>query len=573
MRLKAKTKHHVFHNVLKKKSVRVDSSNISKGTPTDDVKYKTPSYCVGLSFLNLAEPQWLAVHCSKNFAGNVMCFAPQNNLAPTTPSDQMCQSHEIIRDNICSSFRRLFKIERKPTICKKSIHHRSLADETPLQLIVHAVHTPPPIVLPQFRCVVLFMRYGNTLKPSHWVQSTSLMPFEMSSHSTQTFSAGISVFHCGDQSYVCLKSLCDGYNDCKRTNTDEDVSLCNPTLAQMSNNARSRCPILYFETHTGNCLPYVLETGTSSSADFPTFNNSCACNDCVSCNSEKVECYKMSEICTYKLNNLAQLYPCSKGEHLKNCTAFQCNAMQKCSQFYCILYSYECDGKWDCPSGTDEGHKCKETRRCKHSFRCKNSQRCVHLAEVCDGLKNCHEGDDEFLCHMTGAQCPLKCQCLAQSVFCAGDFFNPFQQGWDVYFAVFLHNMTCALNTTLRGFFPHAGILNITFSGVKDVTLLIQSNLLHLTCNWNQIKEIKANSFASIGLVVIKMDNNQITTIANKAFHNTTHLVATDLSHNFLKQFPDSAMTASPNLKLLSLYNISHSHRPKDTETHTSEDR
>ena len=94
-------------------------------------------------------------------------------------------------------------------------------------------------------------------------------------------------------------------------------------------------------------------------------------------------CYNISEICTYRLNENFHLLPCRTGGHLENCKEFECNMMFKCPNYYCIPWNYVCDGKWDCPKGTDEDftYGCQKDRECHNLFKCQEIK-CMHSFRI-----------------------------------------------------------------------------------------------------------------------------------------------------------------------------------------------
>ena len=84
----------------------------------------------------------------------------------------------------------------------------------------------------------------------------------------------------------------------------------------------------------------------------------------------------------------------------------------KCPGYYCTPYRNVCNGKWDCPWGTDEVN-C-ERRTCPGLFKCKDSVTCVSLFSLCDGILDCRFVDDEQFCHPAIPVCPMNCSCLLQ---------------------------------------------------------------------------------------------------------------------------------------------------------------
>lgn len=66
----------------------------------------------------------------------------------------------------------------------------------------------------------------------------------------------------------------------------------------------------------------------------------------------------------------------------------------------CIPESWVCDGVKDCDQGEDEDH-CAAKLECRpedHKFRCRQDGSCISLSFVCDGLRQCPDGSDETIC-------------------------------------------------------------------------------------------------------------------------------------------------------------------------------
>ncbi len=135
----------------------------------------------------------------------------------------------------------------------------------------------------------------------------------------------------------------------------------------------------------------------------------------VPCKPGHSKCYNLSDL--YRLGKFNNLVPCRTGSLLESCSAFQCNTNFKCLNFYCISWSYVCNGRWDCPHGSDEqtSYSCGGERTCPGFFRSKESQMCLHTQNVCD----CHLQDDEVLCQLKSHHCLLQCSCLLLALLCA----------------------------------------------------------------------------------------------------------------------------------------------------------
>ena len=109
--------------------------------------------------------------------------------------------------------------------------------------------------------------------------------------------------------------------------------------------------------------------------------------------------------------------PCRNGEHLSlsQCENFEYNQNFKCPGYYCIPYSYVCDGKWYCPTGSNEAEtvSCRMNRSYNSLFKCRST----HFGDVRDGEKDCSLGYDALICDIKDT-CPKSCDHLLYALSC-----------------------------------------------------------------------------------------------------------------------------------------------------------
>ena len=230
------------------------------------------------------------------------------------------------------------------------------------------------------------------------------------------------LFQCKNEEYISSLFVHDGFQDCNEqyltTSSDETCILIGHICQLKCKEKNCKCSPLHFKSRGGSCKSYIdtaLQTDTfdtdvsnanmfncsenvsikytstndlipdcgPAAEDEPLLKNlllnnvhiDCAIPGQIPCRDGHPKCFNITDICIYKLDMFNHLSPCRTGGHMESCTQFECNIHFKCPGFYCIPWSYVCDGKWDCPYEYDEKsiHKCGAIRQCKNMFRCKES--------------------------------------------------------------------------------------------------------------------------------------------------------------------------------------------------------
>ena len=226
----------------------------------------------------------------------------------------------------------------------------------------------------------------------------------------------------------------------------------------------------------------------------------------IPCRKDHSKCFNISEICTYHLNHLKHLIPCRTGEHLENCGKFECNMMFKCPDYYCIPWSYVCDGVWDCPQGYDESidNVCRQSGQCANLYKCRNASRSLHVNDICNGNVECPLGDAEYFCKLCNITCPSHCQCLT---FVLKFYHN--KNVWNTSITKLPYHIIHVRNSTEN--FVSVLLNSLTFSSI----LHIKYNGLVSICNiWSHIKwTIKAD-----------FGFNSIVEIAKNCFFQSIHV-------------------------------------------------
>ena len=561
--------------------------------------------CTSLLVTALDNPQWITVKCDHKLASSILCETSNhshNVVEESKPNTQFCAQFLLLKNNTCYGFQWISAHMFAQLKCMKWMKNfQSVFAAT-------ASSTFPPI-LQSGSTIVSFKRllnkhnYTKQKVTNNFMQGMCIRQEELSH-----FRLTVNVFKCADGAYISAQYVCDGTMDCPDDKPEDDMKcVCNK-----SNETRTRktckfvilhaehqiCSPLYHSSPNKTCSIFKLPNIRDSKAKiakedndtFVCFNgttiSSELVNDLVSdcfpqgedeeelksvlvnknfsfchvphqipCREGHSKCFNISDICIYTLNSHHHLTPCRTGEHLHECETFECNVNFKCPGYYCIPWKYVCDGKWDCPDGTDEAsfQNCVESRKCANLFKCRQHFVCIHLYEVCNDVHDCPHGDDEDLCTLKHVICAKDCQCLTFSIYCSSVVIT-FSALTQILPFLSIHISNSVVE--IAPFWSRAWWLRITGCNLVEICQQISrdASLRLLNVASNKIEQLKSNCFVSTKLLeVVDIRGNLLSKLQQNTFADLLFLNCLNLSNNAFLELSSNSFHNLPQLKILSL--------------------
>ena len=382
------------------------------------------------------------------------------------------------------------------------------------------------------------------------------------------------MFQCSIGGCVPYSHVCDNKHNCMdssdefcSTNNLHEYFPANTTLAFPYRTTKSSWRCFDFLCSSGLCIDVQLvndfvpdcidgdDESHSLSLKYEGVHRRCKDVQEIPCVPGHSQCFAMESLCVYDRDNLGHVDYCRDGSHLRNCTYIQCTNTFKCPQSYCIPIRKVCDGIYDCHNGEDE-IDCHDNI-CLGYLKCSEVEYCIHPMEVCDGYSHCPQGDDEELCDIQ--RCPTGCICLGRGVVCRDEELSympafPFQE---IIYLSIGSNFTRVPKFSNLSSLSKLVILDLSSSMVinicpalqEDYTFYLSLRLLYLEHNY--MNYLSSSCFTKLlSLLVINLHGNPLVDIADDAFKDIS-LNILILSNSLLSSFSGQLIRGFKSLETL----------------------
>ncbi len=527
--------------------------------------------CTLLLLSNMMSPEWITVTCIEPHLPYVVCEKSKldaSKLEIGLTTSLVCWPSAVKNQSTCFVF---LWFSMKPRFPKT--HSRCSCKDVGIDVMQHfqflfdAVSTQFfPLISLNGKLKLTATRYYNKYHFEHSyydVEGYQVCNMPMTQVDVSLLQ---NAFKCSDGSFLSILYFCEGQHHCLESEHKKRKQCSSARTEKNGGQTASYAPnkltcCLQNSSKSNVCLEEsmkgVLRSNQLKKAEDNLLLKSDSSHRMQCSQQDRTMTWKVSDVCSYKLNEKDQIFPCIFGEHLQNCENFECNLLFKCPEFYCVPWSYVCDGKWDCPFGLDETIICQGERNCSHLFRCATTTTCIHFGNICDGHRDCKIGDDEFFCILATMHCPWSCECLGFAIKCKnrGGFVEKLPSTM-----IFLEFLSLQSVDDILSAFDSVKSFVLTNSQLCGICgkFKYHGHIQFVDNSHNSITGLQSECFSNLGrLMVIKLEFNFISKIGVNSFQNLSKLSLVNLSSNPLSVVETSFLSHTHEPIKMSMLGIS----------------
>ena len=332
--------------------------------------------------------------------------------------------------------------------------------------------------------------------------------------------------------YTCLKDktdisftlVCDFRNDCE---DQSDESFCRYPQCEQ------------FSCKNGQCVSWVKKCDEYSDCLDDSDENDCQI--------KKAEWFRLI-YGKRKFYDRMHTYLDSMGHFDYTYNTQMCDyRYYRCTtlSMFCMPIYLRCNGFNDCLYQEDE-RDCEDIT-CPGLYRCRDSTVCVHVDNLCDGLPQCPQRDDEWLCKL---KCPPQCLCQGHVYLCSRQF--PAHSHSDLR-ALDARGSGMKLNQLTGN--PYLVHLILAACSIHYLPELEFLNVQMLDLSYNKITSIVMNVFLNFpNLRVLVLRGNPLTSLTGRrSLQQQEALRTVDLSQTYLGKFEGQIFSLTPGVRYLNL--------------------
>ncbi len=573
-----------------------------------------PHMCTLMWLTNLAEPDWMSVHCHNEVMQYVLCRSRDaRKLNDATnienmEASQVCRPVHVKLNKECLFFVWFNGKRWRDTTGQKGfkheckIRHASLFAPTQRRTIRYLFHVVSEAILlpftsnPNLTARVTYVRQFNsdTYKYVTMRQEdaqgfiTCTSPQKLSSKKGNTFG-------CLEGGYISVLNVCDGRTDYPNDNSDEEWCNCSHSKPQMRHRflcktemlatGKITCSTFYYMTTNNSCVKYAskeLKGRTNQLSPQEPNTSIISSNHSFYCLDGKVIDMALKDDLVSDWGPHTEDEPILL-EYLKNDISVSCLQPDDlpCFPGHCKCYKIHdtCNYKLDknnnvypCRNGAHL-HLCKSFE-CNLKYKCSFSY-CIPWNFVCNGHWDCPSGEDEYfsgicgqgqkcvnmykcseshLCIHLDEVCDSKTDCGMQDDEMACHLSKKLcpKKCHCILYAVLCENMT----VQITHHFFHFSMISLQHAEIELFMNVRELKVFLLRLNYNALEKICGPEYPQI-ILLFDLQHNHIQTLATCCFSSLSNVSSLLLAQNYISHFCSNSFFGLVSLQVLDL-----SHNP-----------